>query len=121
MLDNLQQLDELALPGVVRKQKSITRLFPDFPAKVRGVANKGGLRLRNIEPDRWHFKIHSGTEDDLWYDAYIYFKDIDRYLNAAVRDRKILTKSKEQFDLRKLAKKMLYHVDMQLSCSCPAF
>lgn len=121
MLNVLNRLDEITLAGIARKQRSITRLFPEFPARVKGVANKGGIRLLQMQPDYWHFKLHSGTEDNLWYDGYIRFKDLVEFLSNKVGDRRLWTRSKEHVDLKKLAKKVMFDCQIQVSCSCPAF
>ena len=63
---NLSELtvDEANYKQIKRKQKSITRLFPDFKSKVSGIGDKGGLRLKKTTRTKWHFKVHSGTKDD---------------------------------------------------------
>lgn len=119
LVDNI--LDEISYAGVKRKQRSITRLFPPFYGRVQAVADKGGVRLRDVEPDLWKFKIHSGTQDDVWYDGYVKFRDLLDVLRTGVMDRRMWTKSKEHVNLRKLAKHVLYKVNLQLLCSCPAF
>jgi hypothetical protein len=114
------RIDELTQAGIVRKQQSITRLFPDFQTKVRGIASKGGLRLVNLTADTWHFKIHSGTQNNLWYDTHLHFKDMNVLLSNLVKDRRLWTKDKKHIDLKKLAKKVMFDADIQTDCSCPA-
>lgn len=114
-------VDEITHSGVARKQRSITRLFPEFPGRVRAVAAKGGLRLLDLQPDLWHFKIHSGTDDSLWYDAYIKFKDLPGLIGSLVGDLRLWTKDRSHVDLRKLAKKVMFKAEIQLKCNCPAF
>jgi hypothetical protein len=44
-------ITEVNVKGVVRKQKSITSLFPSFPARVQKVGDMGGIRLVKTKPD----------------------------------------------------------------------
>jgi hypothetical protein len=113
-------VEEATAKDLMRKQKSITRLFPSFPDRVKAVADKGGIRLENVEDDSWHFKIHSGTKDDVWYDAYIEFKDIVGDLAKVIKDRRLWVKDKSRIDRRKMARKLANIADIQINCSCPA-
>jgi hypothetical protein len=74
-----------------------------------------------MRPDLWHFKLHSGTKDDVWYDGYIKFKDLPEFLSNAVKDMRLWTKDRQHVDLRKLAKKVMFDCNIQVLCSCPAF
>jgi len=74
-----------------------------------------------MDTDTWYFKIHSGTDDGVWYDAYLRWKDVTELLSNLVKDTRLWTKSKEHVDLRKLAKRFFHDADVQLKCSCPAF
>lgn len=121
MLDLIENIiDEVNFKGIVRKQRSINRLFPDWPDKVKGIANLGGLRMRSSNPDEWFFKIHSGTKSDVWYDVHLRFKNVDELLGKHVKDRRLWVRDKSKVDMRKLSKKMLYGLDLQIDCSCPA-
>jgi len=122
MLNSLMDkiIDEVSYSGLARKQKTITRLFPQFPDRVKKIAGMGGLRLHKVKPDLWHFKVHSGTKDDVWYDDYVKFKNIDEILRKHTRNKKIWNKTGTHVLLPKLAKEVLFDTDMQLSCSCPA-
>lgn len=121
MLEVLDKLNEITHPGVARKQRSITRLFPEFPARVKSIGTMGGIRLLDMQPNYWHFSLHSGTKDNLWYDGYINFKDLVPFLDKHVGDKRLWTKSKEHVDLKKLAKKVMFYCNIQLKCTCPAF
>jgi len=117
------EIQEANLSQLKKKQQSITRLFPDFysnPKKVPGVAAKGGIRLHNMEKDKWEFRIHSATEDDLWYDAVVKWKNVGPDLERLVADRRNWNKKLNKVDLKKLAAKMFSNGDIELSCSCPA-
>lgn len=117
------ELFEATLGQLTNKQKSITRLFPDFfsnPEKVPGVISKGGVRLEGITEDRWNFKVHSGTEEGLWYDVVIRWKDLEKDVEKLVSDRRNWTKDKKRADLRKIAAKLFKSGNVELSCSCPA-
>ena len=121
LLEKMLRLDEIGYSGIQRKQRSITNLFPSFPDRVQAVANRGGVRLEDQRPSYWHFKLHSGTKNGVWYDGYIRFKDTGALLNKLVKDRRLWTQDKTSIDLRKLAKEFLYKADLQLECSCPSF
>jgi hypothetical protein len=112
---------ELTHGGILRKQRSITNLFPDFGDKVKGVADKGGLRLTKLEPQVWKFQIHSGTKDSVWYDGWMRFKNTEEMLRKHVPNAQLWTKSKQHVNLLKLAKEVMFDTDIQLYCSCPAF
>jgi len=113
-------IDEIKYSGLTRKQKTITNLFPQFPSRVKAIAGMGGLRLYKVEPDLWHFKVHSGTKDDVWYDDYVRFKNIDEILRKHIKDRNLWNKTGTHVLLPRLAREVLFDTDIQLSCSCPA-
>jgi hypothetical protein len=115
-----EKLVEATASQLRRKQQSVKRLFPDFDAKTKGVEDKGGLRLVDQNVNRWTFKIHSGTQDSLWYDAYLDFKLVKPTLERMVKDRRLWVSDGSRVDLRKLAKQFMDKVDIQLYCSCPA-
>ena len=118
-----QKLIEATLGQLNTKQKSITRLFPDFfsnSVKVKGVIEKGGVRLSSIDRDKWTFKVHSGTEEGLWYEVVIRWKDVEKDVQKLVSDRRNWTKDKKRADLRKIAAKLFKDGNVELSCECPA-
>lgn len=116
----LDSIFEATASNIVRKQRTIKRLFPDFDAKTRGVEDKGGIRLVDQDADTWKFKLHSGTKDDVWYDGYLHFKNVKPTLEDLVRDKRLWVTDKSRVDLRKLAREFMDKVDIQLMCSCPA-
>ena len=121
MLEILKKLDELTISGLQRKQRSINRLFPTFPDRVKAIGGRGGLRLRDTDEDSWHFKVHSGTQTGVWYDCVLYFKNIPITLEQLIKDRRLWVADKSRADLKKVAKRFLEVVDIQAYCSCPAF
>ena len=120
-MDIFEHIQEATTKQLQRKQKSVTRLFPSFPDRVKAVADNGGIRLRDTEQELWHFQIHSGTKKDVWYDAYLKFKNVVSTLQKIVRDRRLWIKDKSRVDRQKLARKFMDTVDVQIKCSCPAF
>lgn len=120
MFDLLKKILEATASDIRRKHRSIKRLFPDFDVKTKGVEDKGGLRLDDQDASTWKFKIHSGTKNDVWYDAYIHFKNVKPALERMVWDKRFWVTDKSRIDLRKLAKEFMNKVDVQLNCSCPA-
>lgn len=116
-----ESLDEASLKDLIKKQKTeINQLFPDFDSKVKGVAKKGGIRLKQLSPTVWAFKIHSGTQDDLWYDAYLRFKNLDKWFRKFIPDKSLWTMDKKKIDLRKLADKILWNADVEFTDNCKA-
>ncbi len=116
-----KRIDELTHAGLLRKQQSITRLFPDFGKKVKGIGDMGGLRLRQMDADTWNFKVHSGTKSGVWYDDVLRWKDLQQQLTNHAKDARLWTKDGQHVDLRKLAKTLLAKSDVQVHCSCEAF
>ena len=119
--DLLEKILEADAAAIRRKHRSIKRLFPDFDDKTKGVEDKGGLRFVDQDAETWKFKIHSGTQSDLWYDAYLHFKNAKQTLERFVKDRSLWVADKSKVDFRKLSKKFMNKADIQLFCSCPAF
>lgn len=117
------RLIEATVSQIAQKQRSITRLFPDFytnPVKVKGVINKGGVRMTGIEKDTWKFQVHSGTEDGKWYDTIIRWKNLVPNLQRLVANRRNWNRSKTKVDLKKIVSQLFRSSDVELSCSCPA-
>jgi hypothetical protein len=114
------KLNEIGFAGLQRKQKTITKLFPSFPDRVKKIASAGGLRLKNTDEEKWTFKVHSGTQDGVWYDIYIRFKNIPATLEQLVMDRRLWVVDRSKVDMSKLAREFLNTADVQMSCSCPA-
>jgi hypothetical protein len=113
-------MDEATASQIQRKQKSINRLFPQFPERVKAIQDKGGLRLKNVEQDTWKWKIHSGTKKDVWYDAVVHFKNVEPLLRKLVADRRLWNKDRTKVNLNKLSREFMKRADIQLECSCPA-
>lgn len=119
----MRSLIEATLSQINRKQKSITRLFPDFftnPIKVPGIISKGGLRMTGMERDKWNFKVHSGSEEGTWYEVNICWKNIVPELQRIVADKRNWNKAKTKVDLRKAAAQLFKKADIELLCECPA-
>jgi len=119
-MDIFDRLIEATPKQLMRKQKSITRLFPTHPDRVRAVADRGGIRLNGVEYGLWRFKIHSGTKKNVWYDAVVSFKNVKKLLADIVRDRRLWVTDKTKIDRTKLARKFMNKVNVQINCSCPA-
>jgi len=114
------KLLEYTYNDMMRKQLSINRLFPPFPKRVKDVAKNGGVRLKEMFPETWHFTVTSGTQEGLKYDVYLKFKNIYQMLKKFVPDQKLWKKDKSGVDFRKLAAEVFNNVDLETSCSCPA-
>lgn len=120
MIDLLQQLNEISISGIAKRQKDITKLFPTFFDRVQAVVDKGGVRLNNLQKDLWQFRVHSGTDDNKWYEFNFHIKDLVNLLNKYVPDKSLWTKDKQRADLRKVARAIFFDADVQIECSCPA-
>ena len=121
MIDLFEKLLEVSYSGLKRKQKSITRLFPTFYQRVKDVGGRGGVRLVDQKLGEWIFKVHSGTKNGTWYDVNLKFKNLDSLLEKLVTNRKLWKKDKSGVNFRKLSHELIYKMDLQLKCSCPAF
>ncbi len=125
MLELLEPLSEADVADLLRKQRSITRLFPKFYDRVKAVAAKGGIRLVATGRDRdgkgvWDYKVHSGTQDGLWYDVKLRFMDMLHVLNVLVADRRLWKTDGSGVDLRRLSPAVYDMVQIQTKCECPA-
>ena len=111
---------EATATQIQRKQQSITQLFPTFFDRTKEVASKGGLKLHDININTWYFRVHSGTESDVWYDDVVYFVNVVPLLSKLVKDQRLWIADGSRIDRSKLARQFLDQVDIKLSCSCPA-
>lgn len=118
--DNINQVNEATFTDIRRKQKTITNLFPSFYTRVQKVGSMGGVHLYDVNEDLWYFRVHSGTQSDVWYNIVVYFKEVKQILQKLVKDRRLWLPGKTQIDYRKAAIAFLENVDVQLSCSCLA-
>jgi len=73
------------------------------------------------DKDKWTFKVHSGTKDNVWYDVVMRFKNLEAVLKKHIRNRKLWTKDGRKIDLKKLAQNVLWEVDIEMRCSDPSF
>ena len=67
-------LAEATIGAIQRKQKSITKLFPPFPDRVKAIGDKGGVRLRDTDAENWYFNVHSGMK--IYYILRILFQHL---------------------------------------------
>lgn len=115
-----QIVDEVSYAGLVRKQSDIGRLFPTFKDRVRAVGNHGGVRLVDMKPLVWSFKVTSGTKPGVRYDVHFKFKDIKPIIRQSVEDMKNWKQDRSGVDMRKLAIDVMFDANLQVFCSCPA-
>lgn len=113
-------LFEYTFGDIKDKQKDITKLFPIFYDRVKAVEDMGGIRLLHEYPNLLHFKTHSGTKEKFWYDNYLKFVKLERFLKRAVQDKSTWNKAGDKVNLNKVSAKMLEFCDIQVFCSCPA-
>jgi len=116
----LESLLEATTTDLLRKQKSITKLFPEFPSRVKAIAGMGGIRLARTDVKNWFFKVHSGTKNGVWYENVLHFVNIVPELDRLIRNRKLWIKDRSRIDLNKLAHEFLRKINVRISCNCPA-
>jgi hypothetical protein len=123
LLDN--QVNEADVKDLLRKQRSITSLFPKFYTRVKAVAAQGGVKLVKQGRDKdgkgvWVFKVHSGTKAEVWYEVTIRFMDLLNVLSRLVGDKKYWKTGGSGVDMRKIAPTAYQMVQLQTRCECPA-
>jgi len=111
-------LNEETYNKLLRKQASIGRLFPNFSDRVKKVAQKGGVKLVDMQPEVWHFKVNSASKDGVRYDNYIRFLNIVEILKKWVFNRNMWVSNEEHVDYRKLAAEVMNDVDIETDCDC---
>lgn len=116
----LATLLEATLGNLARKQKSIVRLFPQFPDRVKNVGLRGGVHLDSWDDDTWRFKVHSGTQPSLWYDDVLQFLNVEEVLESLVANTKLWNSAGTKVNLNKLGREFLNRVQVKITCSCPA-
>jgi hypothetical protein len=115
------QILEYTFKNFLRKQKTVTQLFPKFPERVAAVLKQGGLKLIQTLPNGvWHFKVSSGTQEGVKYDIYLHFKNLEAQLEKWVPVKKLWKKSGTGINIVELAKVIFTDVDLEMDCSCPA-
>ena len=113
------QLLEYTFKQFLRKQNSITSLFPKFKDRVRVLSRKGGIKLYDMLPDGlWHFKIKSSKKPGVKYDVYLKFKDLDTEIKTFVPIKKLWKKDGSGINYSELAAEIFNHADFELSCGC---
>lgn len=117
----IANLLEYNYTDLVKKQSSISRLFPTFKDRTNKVRDNGGIRLSEIKPDLWRFRISSGTTKGKWYDAYLNFENIDQLINRHAKNPIVWTKDQKKINLHELALRIFDDTDLQLFCNCDAF
>jgi len=118
----LRQLDEMSIPKMEAGQTSVGRLFKDFDGKVGGVADAGGIKLRDESKGVWKFKVASGTQGkrDV-YDLIIYWSDLPKQIAKFGRDKRVWKDDGTGIDLSKLAQAIFDEADIKVQHNCPAW
>jgi len=120
MFNLFEKLIEATVSDLLRKQRSITQLFPEFPGRVKEIGAKGGVKLARTAVDSWIFKVHSGTKDDVWYTDVLHFINIVPELDRLIRNRKLWVTDRSRVNLVKLASEFVNRINIQIFCNCPA-
>jgi hypothetical protein len=117
---NRVQLLEYNYKQALRKQRSITSLFPTFGDRVRKVMRNGGPRMVGITSKGWEFTVASGTETGKEYIVDVEFENIEDTLVEILKTTREVFNRDNTVNYRKLADEFIDEVDIQWKCSCPA-
>ena len=118
---NRMTLSEEPIPAMLRKQASVTKLFPPFYDRVKAVAAAGGIHLVDEDPGLWTFEVASATTPGKTYTINVEFRDIVNQIHKLVKNRQLWNKDQTHVDLRKVADEMMDDADVKILCTCPAF
>jgi ribosomal protein L24 len=113
-----RKLSEEPIGGILRKQDSITRLFPPFYDRVDQVAGAGGVKLVKEDAGVWYFKVTSATTAGLKYDVTVQFADIRKIIAKEAQDMRNWKKDKSGVDARRLGAAVVDQADLKILCSC---
>jgi len=117
----LNNIFEDTLAQLIRKQKTITRLFPTFWDRVEKVADNGGVHLIDEKPNLWIFSVASGTDKDKSYKIYVEFPDYVDKMKQAVKDIRVWNSNKSDVDLRKLGAWLFQNLNFKFRSDDPSF
>jgi len=115
-----QIIDEVTYSQLARRQSDIGRLFPTFKDRVRAVGGRGGVRLVDMKPQVWSFKVTSGTKPGVRYDVHFKFENLKPVVRESVGKLRNWKQDRSGVDLRKLAIDVMFNSDLKAFCSCPA-
>lgn len=122
MLDGLfESLCEVTMAALKKGQLDITRLFKNFPDRVKDVASSGGAKVSEAGRDFWRFGVASASEKGKKYDVPLFMTNIVTLLRQHVANNSLWVSDGSKVDLNKLAAAMYSDVDYKLTCTCPAF
>lgn len=113
-------LKEDTIRGVLRKNKSIFKLFPDFTQKVQGVRAKGRPRLLRKDKGFWLWETPSASVPGKTYKQIIKFKNIEDALEKVFSQKISWSRVAGRVLPQSLGKRILPYLDMAYSCTCPA-
>lgn len=108
---------EATIGDLLRKQGSITSLFPSFNDRVRKVND---INLSETTPFIWKFTVASASKPGHRYDVYVRWKNVAEVLKEKVLNMKLWKKDDSDIDIRLLAPEVMNDTDVELFCSCPA-
>lgn len=119
-MSNRVQLLEYTYSQGIRKQRSITSLFPTFRDRVKAVVRKGKPKLIGIEGDVFYFEVPSGTEEGKKYEVKVGFVDVEDTLRNIIRFTREIYNKNGTVNYLFLTDVFIDKVDIQWGCSCPA-
>lgn len=115
-----QEILEYNYKQAIRKQRSITSLFPTFGERVKDVMRKGGPKLVGVTGTGWYFEVSSGTEEGKKYTVSVEFKNVEETLRNILRTTREIYNKDNTVNYKKLADVFIDDVDIQWGCTCPA-
>jgi hypothetical protein len=115
-----KKLLEYTYADFTTKQKSITKLFPKYPPRVKAIYANGGVKAVEKFPNYWKFTVASGTKQGVSYDVFLRFKNIVGLLRKYVPNKQLWTKDGEDINYQALAPEIFNLANFEMDCTCPA-
>jgi len=116
----VDMIKEYTYADFVKKQRSVTKLFPTFMQRTKQVRQNGGVRLVEQFPEVWKFKVSSGTEAGKSYDVWLHFKNLPEMIKKYAADESLWTTDGKRANYNALAPEILNNMDYETDCTCPA-
>ena len=118
------QLLEMTFADLVKKQKSVVRLFPTQKDREKKVAGNGGAKLTGVERGLFTFTVASGDPArhaaGVTYITHVQFNGVEQALERAASDKRNWTRDGRHLNLNALGRVVIYDTDLKVSCNCQA-
>lgn len=114
---------ELKYADIVKKQKSIVKLFPTFYNRVKKVMANGGIKSFKADKDLWTFEVNSGDParhaKGITYHVQVYFAGVPTVLEQLAKDKQYWTRDGKKLNLNALGRGVIYGAELLLSTESP--